>query len=67
MHYSDTGILIMPLWGQLFNSLQILLILLSTHPHIFVWTANISRKDSDKSIAGIKIRRLIIRLIYTVG
>lgn len=55
MHYSDTGTLIMPLWGQLFDSLQILLILLSTHPPIFVWATNISRKDSDKSIAGIKI------------
>lgn len=55
MHFSDTGTLIMPLWGQLFDSLQILLSLLSTHPHIFVWATNISRKDSDKGIAGIKI------------
>lgn len=56
MHYSDTGTLIKPLWGQLFNPLQILLIPLSTHPHIFVLTTNISRKDSDKkALAGVKI------------
>lgn len=55
MHYTDTGTLITPLRGQLFHSLQILLSLLSTHPHIFVWATNVSRKESDKGIAGIKI------------
>lgn len=55
MYYSDTGTLIKPLWGQVLNPLQILPIPLSTHPHIFVSTTNISRKDSDKSIAGVKI------------
>lgn len=44
MHYSDTGTLIKPLWGQLFNPLQILLIPLSTHPHIFVLTTNIIKE-----------------------
>lgn len=67
MHYSDTGTLIKPLWGQLFNPLQILLIPLSTHPHIFVLTTNISRKDSDKKHCWRQNRRLRIQLIYTIG
>lgn len=47
MYYADTDTLIKLLWGQVFNLLQILQIPLSTHPHIFVSTTNLSSKDSD--------------------
>lgn len=64
MHYSDTDTLIKTLWVSLFNQLQIPLTLLSLDPHIFALTTNISLKDSDKSITGIKIGGYSIQFIY---